>query len=153
RAVGLTLRPGHTVIVIGYTGESFLRLGEAGAEVNEASPTAAGAGLVPRGGRGRKWFRRASRPKIVWHDARLRGLPPGVSRTRWRIPLVVDGRGAELAGELWRGPGPRPWPGRSRRGCTTASPSRRFRTRRPAAGCCVRSTPAPPSPRPAWPSS
>jgi hypothetical protein len=46
----------------------------------------------------------------VWHDPRLRGLPPGLSRATWTIPLLLDGRPASLRGELWRVPAPAPWP-------------------------------------------
>jgi hypothetical protein len=46
----------------------------------------------------------------VWHDRRLRGLPAGVDRKRWTIPLVVDGRSAELTGELSRVERPPVWP-------------------------------------------
>jgi hypothetical protein len=46
----------------------------------------------------------------VWHDPRLRGLPAGMRRARWTIPLVLDGRPARLEGELWRVDPPSPWP-------------------------------------------
>jgi hypothetical protein len=45
----------------------------------------------------------------VWHDARLRGLPPGVERSRWRVPLLLDGARAELGGEIWRVHRPALW--------------------------------------------
>ena len=100
RAVRLTVLPGHTVTVLGYGGEPFARIDPEGATVLE-SPTAGALGLTPRHSSGRS---------LVWHDARVRGLPPGVDRGRWAIPLVVDGRRARLTGEIWRVEAPPPWP-------------------------------------------
>jgi hypothetical protein len=65
------------------------------------SPTAAALGLTPRHTSGRSF---------VWHDARVRGLPAGIDRGRWTIPLLVDGRPARLAGELLRVDAPSLWP-------------------------------------------
>jgi hypothetical protein len=48
--------------------------------------------------------------KATWHDPRVRGLPPGVRRAAWTVPLLVDGRPASVRGELWRVPAPAPWP-------------------------------------------
>jgi hypothetical protein len=94
-AVGLTARPGHTVIVLGYLGEPFLRLGRDGVFANDASPTAAGSGLVSRLRPGRThWTLHSRRPTAIWHDTRVR-------RARhWSIPLVVDGRRTALRGTL-----------------------------------------------------
>jgi hypothetical protein len=100
RALRLSVRPGHTVTVIGYGNEPFLRIGPAGARVL-TSPTAAALGISGR---------RSSARSFVWHDARVRGLPPEIDRGRWTIPLVVDGRRAHLAGELRRIPAPSLWP-------------------------------------------
>jgi hypothetical protein len=100
RALRLSVRPGHTVTVLGYGGEPFLRFGRAGVTVLR-SPTAAALGLAPR---------RSGARTFVWHDARVRGLPPGIDRGRWTIPLVVDGRRARLTGEIRRVAAPSPWP-------------------------------------------
>src|SRR5438477_4097409 len=91
RALRLSVRPGHSVTVLGYGGEPFLRI-DAGVTVLR-SPTAAALGLDPRHTSGRSF---------LWHDARVRGLPAGIDRGRWTIPLLVDGRRARLAGELLR---------------------------------------------------
>ena len=40
----------------------------------------------------------------------MRGLPPGIDRGRWTIPLRVDGRRDRLTGELVRVEAPSPWP-------------------------------------------
>jgi hypothetical protein len=100
RAVRLSVRPGHSVTVIGYGGEPFLRIDEEGVTVLR-SPTAAALRLEPRPRSGRSF---------VWHDARVRGLPPEVDRGRWTIPLLVDGRRARLTGELLRVDAPPVWP-------------------------------------------
>jgi hypothetical protein len=114
-ALGLTVAPGHEAVVLGYLGEPEIRVGADGVEVNEASATAAGTGLLKqrpaRAARTPRWQRISSRHSVVWHDARLRGVPPGVTRRRWTVPLVVDGSRASLAGELIRVPKPSllPW--------------------------------------------
>ena len=100
RAVRLTVRPGHTVTVLGYANEPFLRIDRSGAAVLK-SPTAATLGISGP---------RSSAKTFVWHDARVRGLPPGIDRGRWAIPLIVDGKQAHLTGELFRIPRPSSWP-------------------------------------------
>jgi hypothetical protein len=106
RALGLTVAGGHTVVVLGYLGEPFLRISPSGVAVNGGSPTSAGAGLLkatPGGVRATPhWQVRSNRPSFVWHDARLRGLPPGVERSQWHVPLLFDGARAQLGGEIWR---------------------------------------------------
>jgi len=96
-AVRLTAGTARSVAVLGYLGEPFIRITGAGVAVNDASPTARGARLVKHG------------RSVVWHDARVRGLPPGVARRRWTIPLVVDGRRVRLQGDLWRVNAPAAW--------------------------------------------
>jgi hypothetical protein len=114
-ALGLTVAPGHHAVVLGYVGEPAIRVGDAGVEVNESSPTAAGTGLVKRqtgqAAGAPSWQLISSRPKVVWHDARVRGLPPGVTRRHWTVPLVVDGERRSIVGELVRVPRPSvlPW--------------------------------------------
>ena len=45
----LSVRRGHSVLVLGYLGEQFLRIDPAGVAVNAASPTAAASGLLHAG--------------------------------------------------------------------------------------------------------
>ncbi len=97
-AIGLTALGGHRVIVLGYLGEPFLRLGSSGVYVNEASATAAGTGLVRLHPGATHWVLRESKPAAIWHDARVRHAVQG----RWSIPLVVDGRQARLDGTIRR---------------------------------------------------
>jgi hypothetical protein len=47
---------------------------------------------------------------VVWHDVRLRGLPAGVERGRWSVPLVVDGGTTQIEGRIWRVRAPPSWP-------------------------------------------
>jgi hypothetical protein len=114
RALGLTVRPGHTVTVIGYLREPFIRLSSAGVLVNAASPTSAATGLLKRPQReatkAPTWVVHSRGRTIVFHTASLRGLPPDVTRSSWRVPLVVDGHRAALTGEIWRVPRPLLWP-------------------------------------------
>jgi hypothetical protein len=47
---------------------------------------------------------------VVWHDARVRALPAGIDHRKWALPIAVDGRAAQLTGDVWRVPAPSPWP-------------------------------------------
>ena len=98
-AVRLAVHSGHRLVVLGYAGEPFLRLEHGEVLVNAGSPTAAGAGLA-RGGSG--WHVLARSPSLTWHDARVRGLPSGVDRGTWSLPLVVDGQRVRLHGTIDR---------------------------------------------------
>lgn len=109
RALHLTVRRGHTVVVLGYLGEPFLRVDAAGVWIDARSPTAAAVGLVA-GTRATGWRLERGRRSVVWHDGRVQGLPPGARRAGWRIPIVVDGRRSSIAGEVWRVPSPALWP-------------------------------------------
>ncbi|HEY7019301.1 MAG TPA: hypothetical protein VH297_12605 [Gaiellaceae bacterium] len=111
RALGVEALPGHTVVVLGYTGEPFLRLDRHGASVNAASLTAAGTGLAEAvRSKTPRWRPYADEPSIVWHDARLHGLPPGVDQGRWAVPVLVDGRRTSIGGTLRRVHTPPAWP-------------------------------------------
>ena len=112
-ALGLRALDGHSVIVLGYFGEPFLRLGPAGVFVNDASLTAAGTGLAvarARSGKTPRWRLRSRKPSVIWHDARLRGLPQGERVGAWTVPLLVDGRPTRIGGEIHRVSAPSAWP-------------------------------------------
>jgi hypothetical protein len=112
QALGLTVRPGHTVVVLGYTEEPFVRINGAGVAANASSPTAAAVGLLrpgsPSVGVEPVWHRLSGRRTVIWHDARE--LARDQERRAWAVPLVVDGRRARLEGEIWRVRAPSPWP-------------------------------------------
>src|SRR5207253_8392094 len=73
RALGITVRTGHSVVVLGYLGEPFHRLGARGVAVNDASLTAVGVGLARRAqsrpGTATDWHVRWTGRTIVWHAA------------------------------------------------------------------------------------
>ncbi len=114
RALGITVNPGHTVVLVGYLGEPVFRLDDMGLWVNQTSPTAGADRLIPKTLQTRasapRWRLRPGRHSLVWQDARVQGLPAGVARGAWDVPLIVDGRRSPLEGELHRFPPPLLWP-------------------------------------------
>src|SRR5207244_1582188 len=138
RALRLSVRPGHSVTVLGYGGEPFLRIDAAGVSVLR-SPTAAALRLTPGHRSGRSF---------LWHDARGRGLPSGSDRGGWTIPLLGGGRRraarprgrrprlARRAGHRGGSPGP----ARARRRADEASglPARRRALRASGYACARR---------------
>lgn len=110
RALHLTVRGGHRLVVLGYLGEPLLRLDARGLAVNLASPTAAAAGLVPKTGDRHGWLLRRGARTAVWRDPRLGRLPTDVGRAGWAVPILVDGRSVRVSGELRRVPTPSLWP-------------------------------------------
>jgi hypothetical protein len=108
RALSLTVRPGHAVVVLGYLGKPFLRLDGRGVAANASAPTAVAVGLVPRGAP--PGWRLRPGDSAVWHDARVQGVPGAARRAAWSVPLVVDGRRAALRGTIRRLARPSPWP-------------------------------------------
>ena len=114
RAVRLSVRAGHTVTVLGYLGEPFVRIDRAGVAINDASPTAASARLIksrrPLSGNKPAWDLQPGRSVVVWHDQRVQALPPGRRRVAWKLPVLVDGRRTNISGETWRLRRPAIWP-------------------------------------------
>ena len=114
RALGVTVRRGHIVVLVGYLGEPVFRLDTSGLWVNAASPTAVVDRLLKRSDRvlanTPRWRLVSGHRSVVWQDARVQGLAPGVRSGVWRVPLLVDGRRSRLQGELQRFPAPALWP-------------------------------------------
>ena len=114
RALHLTVRPGHSVVVLGYLGEPFLRVDPRGVAVNAASPTAASAGVLKKGAAVTAarpvWLLRPGRRSVVWHDARVQSPPTERTRGTWAVPVVVDGRRGRISGEIERLRRPSVWP-------------------------------------------
>jgi hypothetical protein len=111
--LSLTLRPSHVVLVLGYLGEPVIRLDRTGLSINAASPTARAMHLVDRAqavdAPAPRWRLQRGRHSVVWHDARVQGLPAGLAEGVWRVPLLIDGRNAVLSGELHRFADPPLW--------------------------------------------
>ncbi|HEY6526782.1 MAG TPA: hypothetical protein VIY10_23545, partial [Solirubrobacteraceae bacterium] len=111
--LSLTLRPVHVVLVLGYLGEPVIRLDGTGLSINAASPTARAMHLVDRAqavdAPAPRWRLQRGRHSVMWHDARVQGLPAGLAEGVWRVPLLIDGRKAVLSGELLRFAGPPLW--------------------------------------------
>ena len=105
RALNMTVKPGHIVVLVGYLGEPVFRLDDAGLWVNAASPTAVVLRLLAKServvGSAPHWRLQPRRQSVVWQDARTQGLPPGVRHGSWAVPVIVDGRRSRLQGELW----------------------------------------------------
>jgi hypothetical protein len=113
RAVRLAVAPGHTVTVLARSGEPLLRIDADGLAINEASRAAVDAGLLRRAravpGAGPDWRRRSSDRSVVWHDARLRGLPATVDDARWTVPIILDGARLQFEGTIRRVRAPSAW--------------------------------------------
>ena len=130
----LTNHSGQQVVVLGYDGEPYLRVGPAGVEENQRAPSTymnrsalplarqavpaqADPSAPPR------WRRIALQPVAVWHDHRAHwsqpSPPPGVRAApgraqvvvpAWQVPLRVGSRTVLVSGEIVWVPGPSPWP-------------------------------------------
>jgi hypothetical protein len=121
------------LLVYGYEGEPYLRVGPDGVWQNAASPATylnqsryaevtsdqfpaeVGPEFQPR------WERIADEPRYAWHDHRIHWmaptLPPQVTDparraliTDWEVPFQVGGQDHAVAGRLEWVPGPSPLP-------------------------------------------
>ena len=115
RKVRLTVAPGHSVTVLGYTGEPFLRFDRMGVRAAVHSPTARGLGLVPTASNVQieAWTPVSPRRTFAWADARAWAPSSALHGRRavaWSVPMVVDGRRTEIRGELTRAATPPLWP-------------------------------------------
>ena len=118
RKLRLTVAPGHSVIVLGYVGEPFLRFDRPGVAANEHSATAQGLRLVPTASRASRIGPSGNR-STRGHTLRL-GRRPGVGAVLG-APRARDGRAgrcrssstagaAAIRGELTRVAKPPLWP-------------------------------------------
>lgn len=129
----LTNATGRHVVVLGYQGEPYLRVGPDGVFENTRSPatylnrTRSGADRVPGTADPSappQWRKVSAGTTVRWHDHRIHWMgtspPPQVRREpfrhhvvvpRWEVELrLVDGRRVVASGTLEWVPGPSPWP-------------------------------------------
>ena len=117
----------HTVMILGYSGEPYLRVGPTGVDENQRSPAvflnrsrtvteavphSYDAAAPPR------WHHVSGAHVVRWHDHRVHwmgaSLPPAVAaapgRARlifdWNVPLQYEGRPVIVRGDLRWVPGP-----------------------------------------------
>jgi len=121
---------GHDVVVLGYQGEPYLRIGAGPPEVNVRSPAAylnqsrrAAVTIPPTADpdAAPRWERTGRGPSARWHDHRTHWMgdedPPAVHADpgrahrieAWKVPLLVGGRPVTVTGDLTWVPPPRPW--------------------------------------------
>lgn len=125
-SIELVNKTGHTVVVEGYRGEPYVRIGADGAvAVNARSPTrylnddryaegvSVPASASPKAAP--EWEPVDRTGRYAWHDHRIhwmaRTVPPQVKdegeRTKvfdWRVPITVDGKPVAITGALtWVG--------------------------------------------------
>ena len=121
RKLELAVLAPHSVVVIGYGGEPFLRFDRVGVSVNERSLTAvtnkltlSGATPELENGARPRWRLIAYTHRFAWHDHRLALAPAlraGTGRVAdWSVPLVVDGKALRVEGGIWHKRGPSLWP-------------------------------------------
>jgi hypothetical protein len=125
-------RTGREVMVLGYAGEPYLRVGPAGVFENRRSPATylnrvrvnpappppdASADAAPL------WRRIGDGDTVTWHDHRAHWMgatdPPAVKATpnrsqvvvpSWQVELQVGSQHVRVSGDLRWIPGPSPWP-------------------------------------------
>jgi hypothetical protein len=126
----LTNTTGREVMVLGYAGEPFLRVGPDGVFENQRSPASrlgqvgsTSAPARPDPGAVPAWRRVGTGPTVAWHDRRAHWNgpqdPPQVRAAprrahvvvpRWRIELLDGDRRVAVVGDLRWVPAPGPWP-------------------------------------------
>jgi len=118
---------GSELLVLGYEGEPYLRIGPDGVHRNERSPAAylnrdrfanVAVPLTANATAPPLWRRVADRPAWQWHDHRIQWMasgPPQQVRDEpesthtifgWRVPGRIGGRGLIVTGRLEYAPPP-----------------------------------------------
>ncbi len=118
RKLRLTVDPGTSAVVFGYLGEPFLQFTQAGVATNLRSATAQGLRLVSKGevssSAGQAVWQRVTRGhSFSWSDTRVwapSSALGGRKLVAWAVPLVVNGHGTRVTGELTRSARPAIWP-------------------------------------------
>lgn len=117
--IELTNRGSAPVVVLGYEGEPYLRIGPRGVEENRRSPatalnrSATPSGRPPAGLDATaepRWVRVSAEPVARWHDHRAHWMGRGSVRDLdWAIPLRRGPTTAEIRGTVTTEPAPRAW--------------------------------------------
>jgi hypothetical protein len=120
RKVKLTNQSDAQVIVSGYSGEPYLRVGPGGVFQNSRSPavflnrTLNPPAKVPArydASAAPVWHRLSGGSSATWHDHRAHSMSPGAfAHSTWSIPLTVAGRPVLVAGDLTWVKAPPWWP-------------------------------------------
>jgi hypothetical protein len=129
--VGVTNHGDAELVVLGYEGEPFLRVGPGGVFENRNSPATylnadryGDVAVPPRAdpAAAPQWAQVSRGPTATWHDHRMHWmsdrLPATVRAGRdrrqlvqpWTLPALHEGREVELVGELWWVPAAPAWP-------------------------------------------
>jgi hypothetical protein len=127
----VTNRGEEDLVVLGYEGEPFLRIGPDGVFENRNSPATylnaeryGDVAVPPRADPRAEpaWGLVTRTPSLAWHDHRVHWMSPRQPApvradpgreqlvNAWEVPLRHGDRDLLLAGELWWVPGPSPWP-------------------------------------------
>ena len=123
----VTTRPGTEVVVPGYDGEPYLRIGRDGVvAVNRRSPaywlnqSLDGRGTLPQSASSSadpEWQPTGARGRVAWHDHRIHWMlaarptaGPGGLVQEWSVPLSVNGQKATVEGRLLYLGATVPWP-------------------------------------------
>jgi hypothetical protein len=127
----LTNTSAHDVVVLGYDGEPYLRIGPRGVFENTRSPatylnrTRLGTDTPPKSAdpsAAPEWRHVSDGTTARWHDHRAHWMsttpPPAVRRAphdpqliqRFTIKLRTSGKVLRARGDVWWLPGPSPWP-------------------------------------------
>ncbi len=115
----MSVNPRLTVVVVGLDGEPYLRFSSAGVAENLRSRTTYLNRAVPapppaplRRNAAPVWHLVTRSHAYLWHEDRLHALalaPHAAGRAdlgRWVVPIVVDGRKAQVTGQLDARPAP-----------------------------------------------
>jgi hypothetical protein len=129
--IEVTNRSTRELVVLGYEGEPFLRIGPTGVFENLNSPATylnaeryGDVAVPPRADPAAPaaWARVSRKPTVAWHDHRVHWMSPRLPASvradqgreqlvsEWEVPLRDGDRDLVLSGELWWVPGPAPWP-------------------------------------------
>jgi hypothetical protein len=114
RKLRLTVTGKHTVVVLGYAGEPFLRFNRFGVEASVRSETARDLRLVHGTyGSAAAWSPVSDGHSLAWGDSRAwapTAALHGRAHVPWTVPIVVDGHRTAVAGELTYEAAPPLWP-------------------------------------------